>query len=238
VGATIREVREHHGGGYVEGAIRWLGDADVIHPCLGAYTALADLVRGEHERVVEDFYGYLLHSSATHAFCLGTHYPRREALHGYLPYPTGAANYALLLRHMLVHEEGEDLHLLAAVPDGWLAEGLQICIQRLPTHFGELGFSLRGMPAGVDIAFEKPKRQPPASIKLHLPASRPPLSPLPGVEVVWRTGQKRRWDFEAVKERYRRSAAGEEGSTPRQAHPGTGDVPAGRGAGKMTAPHP
>jgi hypothetical protein len=49
-----------------------------------------------------------------------------------------ASNYAILLRHMLVDEQGDELHLLPAVPDGWLDEGRTITVQRLPTHFGEL----------------------------------------------------------------------------------------------------
>jgi len=68
VAALIDEVRHRFGGGFVEGTIRWMGKPDVIHPYMSAYTTMASLVCGEHEQVVEDFYWYLLHSSATHAF--------------------------------------------------------------------------------------------------------------------------------------------------------------------------
>ena len=87
---------------------------------------MASLARGEDEQVVEDFYWYLLHSTAAHAFPEGIYYKRRFAWSDTIPHVTGAANYAFMLRHMLIHERGDELHLLAAVPDGWLAEGKEI----------------------------------------------------------------------------------------------------------------
>jgi hypothetical protein len=69
VNALIRHVRTEFEGGFVEGAIRWVGPSDpVIHPYMGAYTTMADLIRNNDEQVVEDFYWYLLHSTAAHAF--------------------------------------------------------------------------------------------------------------------------------------------------------------------------
>ena len=84
---------------------------------------MASLVLGDHEQVVEDFYWYLLHATAANAFPGRIYYKKREAWNNTIPHVTGACNYAVMLRHMLVHEAGEELHLLAAVPDGWLAEG-------------------------------------------------------------------------------------------------------------------
>ncbi len=143
VAALIDEVRRHHGGGYVEGTIRWFNDGakygpnpPAIHPYMGAYTTMADLVRGNDQQVVEDFYWYLLHSTAAHAFPEGIFFKTRTAWSDTIPHVTGASNFAVMLRHMLVHESGDELHLLAAVPDGWLAEGQQIRIERAPTHFG------------------------------------------------------------------------------------------------------
>ena len=87
VAALIDEVRRHHGGGYVEGTIRWIDDGaehrphpPAIHPYMGAYTTMADLVRGNHEQVVEDFYWYLLHSTAAHAFPEGNSLPDPDCL--------------------------------------------------------------------------------------------------------------------------------------------------------------
>ena len=49
------------------------------------------------EQVVEDFYWYLLHSTAAHAFPEGIYFKRRFAWSDTIPHVTGACNYALML---------------------------------------------------------------------------------------------------------------------------------------------
>ena len=66
VAGTIEEARLRLYGGFKEGTIRWGSGA--IHPYMSVYTTMASMIRGEHEQAVEDFYWYLLHSTATHAF--------------------------------------------------------------------------------------------------------------------------------------------------------------------------
>jgi len=168
------------------------------------------LVRGEAEKVVESFYWYLLHTSAANAFPEGIFFKRRYAWSETIPHVTGASNYAILLRHMLVHEDGDELHLLAAVPDWWLADGKEIRIERLPTHFGRIDLLVRGSAQGVDVELTGPTRELPARIVLHLPESRPLLNSSNGVSTVRRPGQKMRWDFPAVVEKYRSSLTPEE----------------------------
>jgi hypothetical protein len=203
VAASISYLRKEFAGGFVEGTIRWVGGSTpVIHPYMGAYTTMDDLVRGRHEQVVEDFYWYLLHSTAAHAFPEGIYYQRRYAWGETIPHVTGACNYAIMLRHMLVHEQGDELHLLKAVPDWWLEEGKEIRVARLPTHFGEIGLRVRGTARGLDLELTKPVRQAPSKIVLHLPSSRPLATPLDGVTVVTRTAQPVKWDFETVVGRY------------------------------------
>ena len=208
VTALLAEVRERHGGGFQEGAIRWTGSKEpAIHPYLSAYTTMASLVRGEHEKFVEEFYWYLLHATATHAFPEGIFYGRRFAWSDTIPHATGAANFAFLLRHALVHERGDELHLLLGAPDGWLEDGREIRVERAPTHFGPLSLRLRGTRTGVEIKLDPPRRQPPARIVLHLPNSRPVLKTPKGVSVVYRPDQSRRWDFPAVVEAYQKLPA-------------------------------
>ncbi len=212
VTALIDEVRQRHGGGFTEGLIRWIGGAlkwhvgsKPVHLYMSTYTTMASLVRGEHEQVVEDFYWYLLHSTATHGFPEIIFYERRDAAFA-IPHLTGACNYALMLRHMLIHEQGDELHLLSAVPDWWLAEGKEIRIERTPTHFGVMSLKVHGTAAGVQVEFDPPKRQPPKRIVLHLPKSRRLVGSLAGVEVAVRSDQKKRWDFPAIVKLYRKQA--------------------------------
>jgi hypothetical protein len=202
VGALIKHVREDFGGGYIEGTIQWRGREGAIHPYMGAYTTMADLVRGNHEQVVEDFYWYLLHSTAAHAFPEGILYKRRYAWSETIPHVTGACNYALMLRHMLVHEQGDELHLLKAVPDWWLDEGREIRVQAAPTHFGVMSMTVRGTANGVQVELDPPKRQPPKRIVVHLPKSRPLIGSIEKVEVLVRSEQEKRWDFPTVVQLY------------------------------------
>jgi hypothetical protein len=203
VTASLAEVRERHGGGFREGAIRWTGSKEpAIHPYLSSYTTMASLIRGEHDKFVEEFYWYLLHSTATHAFPEGIFYGRRFAWSDTIPHATGAANYAFLLRHALLHEQGDELHLLLGMPDWWLEPGRQINIEQAPTHFGVMSLRLHGTATGVEVKLAPPRRQPPARIVLHLPTSRPVIKAPQGVNVVYRPDQVRRWDFPAVIKAY------------------------------------
>jgi hypothetical protein len=165
---------------------------------MGAYTTMTCLARGEHEQVVEDYYWYLLHSTAAHAFPEGIFYKRRFAWVDTIPHVTGAGNYAIMLRHMLVHERGDELHLLRAIPDWWLDDGQEIHGERLPTHFGTMNLTIRGAASGVHVQLDRPQRNAPRRIVLHLPKSRPLVRPLPGVELAVRPDQTKRWDFPTV----------------------------------------
>jgi hypothetical protein len=207
--ALNQHVRREHFGGYVEGIIRWGYQGiphPAIHPYMGAYTTMNCLHRGLDEQVVEDFCWYLLHSTAAHAFPEGIFFNERTAWYETIPHVTGAANYALLLRHMLVHEAGDELHLLIAVPDWWLDEGKEIRVERAPTHFGESSFVIRGTPSGVHIEWAPPSREKPRRVVLHLPESRRLENQISGVKVVYRPDQSRRWDFAATVKLYEQKA--------------------------------
>ena len=202
--ALSRHVREEFAGGYIEGTIQWKGTGKVeaIHPYMGAYTTMADLIRGDDEQVAEDFYWYLLHSTAANAFPEGIYYKKRMAWNHTIPHVTGACNYAIMLRHMLVHEAGDELHLLAAVPDWWLGNGKKIRVERLPTHFGPMNLTVRGTEQGVTVEFDPPKRNAPKRIVITLPKSRHLVGALENVEVITRSDQTKRRDLPSVLERY------------------------------------
>jgi hypothetical protein len=164
---------------------------------------MAALARGEHEQFVEDFYWYLLHSTATHAFAEGIYFKKRNAWSDTIPHATGAANYAFLLRHALIHERGNELHLLAGVPDWWLEAGREIRVADAPTHFGPLSLRVRGTAKGVEVKLDLPRRSPPSRVNLHLPESRALSNSQRGVVVARRPDDRKRWDFPTVVEHYR-----------------------------------
>jgi hypothetical protein len=195
----------------VEGTIRWMGYPDVIHPYMGAYTTMVDLILGHDEKVIEDFYWYLLHSTAAHTFPEGIFFKQQLAWGHTIPHVTGACNYAIILRHMLVHEAEGELHLLKAIPDWWLDEGKQIRIERLPTWYGNLSMIITGTSEGVQVQFEGPDREKPEQIVLHLPDNRPLISPVADIVVETRKPQAVRWDFDKVVKDYTAMKAKSEG---------------------------
>jgi hypothetical protein len=189
---------------------------------MSAYTTMASLLCGDHQEVVEDFYWYLLHSTATHAFPEGIFYQKRLAWSDTIPHALGASNYALLLRHMLVHERSAELHLLMAVPDWWLSEGQVIRVERAPTHFGPVSLRVAGTATGVEVRFDPRWREPPRRIVLHLPESRPLAVAVTGMDVAVRSQQKNRWDLPTVIRLYReRAGLSAEGSSPTAMPPAT-----------------
>ena len=167
--ATIEHARKIHGGGFIEGTIHGSATKDAIHPTCRPIRRWRRSSAARTSRWSRISTGTCCIRSAAHAFPEGIFYKRRFAWSDTIPHVTGAANYALMLRHMLVHEADDELHLLAAVPDGWLADGREIRVERAPTHFRSdepagARHAARGRgPAG------RAARQPPSGSCLHLP---------------------------------------------------------------------
>ena len=104
---------------------------------------------------------------------------------------------------MLVHEKGDELHLLTAIPDWWLGPGETIRIENAPTHFGPISLLVRGTSAGIEVQLTKPTRNPPKRIVLHLPSNRTLTGSLPECDIAVRPEQKTRWDFPTIIKMYR-----------------------------------
>ncbi|MEM2514148.1 MAG: hypothetical protein QXU81_07515 [Candidatus Bathyarchaeia archaeon] len=74
------------------------------------------------------------------------------------------------LRLMLIHEKGDTLTLLPAVPSKWLENGKHICVEKASTHFGTLSFAVESRidEGFIKIYLEPPTRNPPKHIELHV----------------------------------------------------------------------
>ena len=115
----------------------------------------------------------------------------------------GACNYAIMLRHMLVHESQDELHLLSAIPDWWLGAGQEIRVERLPTYFGEMNLTVRGTPEGVQIQCGPAQAKP-------APADRADIASVTtlgrdrsaDVQIEQRPDQTQRWDFPTIVAQY------------------------------------
>jgi len=145
--ATLKHVRERfgavdgQGGGFIDGVIQWSPPRrGAVHPYMSQFVTNSHIVRGEYDEAVDGFYSFLLHTTSTHGFPEGVYHRRRQAWSNTVPHLWAAALYVTTLRNMLLREQGDALHVLSAVPAGWLDEGKQIRVTGAPTHFGKLTF--------------------------------------------------------------------------------------------------
>jgi hypothetical protein len=175
--ARVSATLDYSRGRYIEGVARWEGNDRVraaggvprVHAYLTAVNVESALIRGEQQQALAEFYAMLAHTTATHGaseqVLPGTRDPRNQ------PQPHGwfAANYIVLLRHMLVRERGEELHLLSAVSPQWLKEGGEIRVTRAPTRFGPLDLTVRRGVNSVSIEIAPGFHTPPSAIVVHVP---------------------------------------------------------------------
>jgi hypothetical protein len=167
---TLRQVQAH----YQEGIATYTepDDGQFLHDYLTMKNTLTELVRGDQEQVIREFYAELLHTSSTHA---GFEYSIRpwgtRDFEGNLaPHGWFAADYRNLLRNMMVREEGDTLHLLSAVSPEWIAKGKAIRVERAPSYFGQVDFALEMPEVGSAVLHLHTSFQtPPHKLILHLP---------------------------------------------------------------------
>ena len=133
------------------------------------------------ERIVLGLYGMLAAGMTRETYVSGeaiTVTPRRGAFHRtmYLP-PNQGANSTFLetLRLTLVHERrgarGEPvaLELAHATPRRWLAKGKTIRVERAPTSFGPVSFTLARRNGEVQGLVELPPRATRVRLRLRVP---------------------------------------------------------------------
>jgi hypothetical protein len=167
VSATLDTTR----GRYAEGIMTY-ADGHWLHDYLTMKNTETEVVRGDQRIALEELYGVLVHTSATHA---GFEYSVRPwgdrdfggnlAPHGWF-----AAKYRALLRDMLVREEDNALHLLSVVSPAWFVTGDSVAVRGAPTEFGPVGFVLNirsdsTATLSLDARFERT----PSAIVVHLP---------------------------------------------------------------------
>lgn len=170
VTATLEKSRAH----YQEGISTYAepDDGIFLHHYLTIKNTLTELVRGEQEQAIREFYAELLHTSSTHA---GFEYAIRpwgtRDFEGNLaPHAWFAADYRYLLRNMLVREQGSTLHLLSALSPEWIGPGRRVAVSGVTTFFGRVGFTLETSASGeTRLQLNTDFNTPPAGIAVHLP---------------------------------------------------------------------
>jgi len=135
---------------YAEGIMTY-ANGEFLHHYLTIKNTMTEVIRGDQEQALREFYALLLHTSSTHAGFEFAILPwgNRNFEDNLSPHGWFAAEYRTLLRTMLVREEGDQLHLLSAVSPEWIGAGKSIVVKNAPTNFGVVGYQL-SQPSATD----------------------------------------------------------------------------------------
>jgi hypothetical protein len=140
--------------------------------------ALAQLLRGEVDKFVWTFYSLFAYGQARttyatlegHNLVTGNDGEAWDSIR--MPHMHSNSRVLDMVRIALVLERGDELHLLAGTPRGWLADGKRIEIRRAPTYFGDVELVGESHIGKGEIRFEvSPPARRQASVVLHV---RPP----------------------------------------------------------------
>jgi hypothetical protein len=165
--ATLKMVQ----GKYAEGLTTY-GTGRYVHHYLMIKNTLTEIVRGEQQQPVKDLYALLVHTSSTQEgfeFAIRA-WGDRDFADNLPPHGWFAAEYRTMLRAMMVREDGRQVHLLSVMSPDWMGAGKEIRVERAPTEFGEVGFTLtQPDDHSARITLNMRWREKPDSVVLHLP---------------------------------------------------------------------
>jgi hypothetical protein len=102
---------------------------------------------------------------------------RKEKYVGDMPHNWASAEFIRMVRHLLILERGNELHLLHGLPHAWTRPGNKTQMLDIPTSFGPLSLTLemaqKGNSATIEIT--PPRRDSPKNIKVHLEHFQKPV---------------------------------------------------------------
>ena len=150
---TIAHVRRK----FREG-IATYADRTLLHDWLGFRLFEEQLLEGRQRDVVEGLYSELAHTTGTNAGFETSVLPFGDRVVDDTTIPHGAfaAEYATLLRNMLVREQGSTLYLMSAVSPAWLQPGKRIAVSAAPTTRGRVSFRLTSSAGGATLRWSGP----------------------------------------------------------------------------------
>jgi hypothetical protein len=137
-----------------------------------SFAAHAWLYAGQPEKAIDYLYAFANHAAPTRVW-------REEQslsstgngqLCGDMPHNWASAEFIRLVRHLLVFEVGDTLHVLPGLPAEWRVPGKTLRLERTPTRFGpvtlEVGFAADG---GCQATIVRDTAWPiqPAAVILH-----------------------------------------------------------------------
>ncbi len=182
---TLETVR---GSNYQEGIMTYGGNAWVakqqkqggntpphgtLHHYETFYVTESNTILGEQQKVIEDLYSILAHTSSTNAgFEFGIPaWGTRDPKGNFTPHGWFAARYLAQIRDLLVREEGAEVHLTSALAPLWVRPGRQVRVDDAPTFFGSVSYTLDSRQDGATLSLDNrwKTNAGPTAVVFHLP---------------------------------------------------------------------
>jgi hypothetical protein len=86
---------------------------------------------------------------------------------GDMPHNWASGEFLRMIRHMMILERGEELHLLEGLPATWAAGGTTKLVD-IPTTFGDMTLTLQAERAqSAKLTVDPPRRAAPEKIVVH-----------------------------------------------------------------------
>jgi hypothetical protein len=95
---------------------------------------------------------------------------KSESYCGDMPHNWASAEFIRMVRHLLIMERDDELHLLEALPSSWTKPGDEIRMVDIPTSFGDVSMTVKMAKKGnsATIRVDVPKREMPRQVVVHL----------------------------------------------------------------------
>ena len=154
-----------------EGLVRDTGwVANGVWNYFASFYAHGWLWLGDGQKAAKTLYAFANHASPLLCW-REEQMPKGEgpAICGDMPHNWGSAEFIRLVRHLLVLERGDELHLFEGLPPAWLRPGKSIRVVGAPTEFGPISLELKVSSDGSEalLTVDPPQRNPPKRIVLH-----------------------------------------------------------------------
>jgi len=154
-----------------EGLVRDTGwVANGVWNYFGSFYAHGWLWIGQGRKAAETLYDFANHASPLLVW-REEQMPVGEgdAVCGDMPHNWASAEFIRLVRHLLIIERGDELHLLEGLPPTWVRPGQTVKVRGATTEFGPMCMELRvaGDGSKAALMLDPPRRSPPKRIVLH-----------------------------------------------------------------------
>ena len=176
VGPTLEKAKERS----AEGIVMY---KEQIHDYAGLDMVGARILRGEAAEALRYLYDTAVHTSNTHdGFeCSLIPWTNRDPGLNFTPHTWFAAKLCLVIRDMMLYEDGDSLRVFPVISPAWIKAGETVRFENMPTRWGRVSASLEFRNDGVVIRLDPQWRagEAPQRVTFELPEFAKPIGKTP-----------------------------------------------------------